>query len=64
MAKYTFKMSENGTDYDEDVEVDEEKETETFHVPKISPDKDSGDVIYDFKQVRGRSYPIMLKFLS
>ena len=45
-------MSENGTDYDEEVDIDEEKETETFHVPKVSPQKDSGDVIYDFKKVR------------
>lgn len=52
MAKFTFKMSENGTDYDEEVDIDEEKETETFHVPKVSPQKDSGDVIYDFKKVR------------
>ena len=45
-------MSENGTDYDEEVDIDEEEETETFHVPKVSPQKDSGDVIYDFKKVR------------
>ena len=49
MAKFTFKMSENGTDYDEEVDIDEEEETETFHVPKVSPQKDSGDVIYDFR---------------
>ncbi|CAH3194854.1 unnamed protein product, partial [Porites evermanni] len=52
VAKFTFKMSENGTDYDEEVDIDEEEETETFHVPKVSPQKDSGDVIYDFKKVR------------
>lgn len=51
MGKYTLKVSENGTDYDEQVEVDTEKETEIFHVPKISPEKDSGDIIYDFKKV-------------
>lgn len=45
-------MSVNGTEFDEEVEVDKEKETVTFHVPKISPDKASGDVIYDFKKVR------------
>jgi len=50
MGKYTLKVSENGTDYDEQVEVDTEKETEIFHVPKISPEKDSGDIIYDFKK--------------
>lgn len=51
MAKFTFKMSENGTDYDEEVHIDEEEETETLHVPKVSPQRDSGDVIYDFKKV-------------
>lgn len=45
-------MSVNGTEFDEEVEVDKEKETETFHVPNISPDKASGYVIYDFKKVR------------
>ena len=44
-------MSVNGTEFDEEVEVDKEKETETFHIPKISPDMASGDVIYDFKKV-------------
>ena len=45
-------MSVNGTEFDEEVEVDKEKETETFHMPKISPDNAAGDVIYDFKRVR------------
>ena len=45
-------MSVNGTEFDEEVEVDKEKETETFHQPKISPDMASADVIYDFKKVR------------
>ncbi|KAM7439293.1 hypothetical protein ABFA07_011363 [Porites harrisoni] len=49
-AKYTIRMSVNGTEFDEEVEVDEEKETETFHMPKISPDNAAGDVIYDFKR--------------
>lgn len=45
-------MSVNGTEFGVEVEVDKEKETETFHLPKISPDMASGDVIYDFKKVR------------
>ena len=45
-------MSVNGTEFDEEVEVDKEKETETFHMPKISRDNAAGDVIYDFKRVR------------
>lgn len=51
-------MSVNGTEFDEEVDVDEKKQTETFHVPKISPVKDSGDVIYDFKQVREQTQTI------
>ncbi|XP_073228678.1 uncharacterized protein [Porites lutea] len=52
-AKYTIRMSVNGTEFDVEVEVDKvdkEKDTETFHLPKISPDMASGDVIYDFKK--------------
>ena len=48
-------MSVNGTEFDEEVEVDKEKETETFHMPKISPDNAAGDVIYDFNRVRGKN---------
>ena len=30
MSKYTLQMNKDGKDYDEQVEVDTEKETETF----------------------------------
>ena len=51
VSKYTLQMNKDGKDYDEQVEVDTEKETETFHVPKTSPDDEAGDIIYDFKKV-------------
>lgn len=50
-SKYTVKMNKDGKDYDEQVDVDTEKETETFHVPKTSPDNEAGDIVYDFKKV-------------
>ena len=44
-------MTKDGQDYDEQIEVDTEKETETFRVPKTSPDDEAGDIVYDFKKV-------------
>jgi len=34
VSKYTLKMNKDGKVYEEKVDVDTEKETETFHVPK------------------------------
>ena len=45
-------MSKAGQDYDEMIEeIDPEKETETFHVPKTSPDEEAADMVCDFKKV-------------
>lgn len=45
-------MSKDGQDYDEMIqEIDPERETETFHVPKISPDEEAADMVYNFKKV-------------
>ena len=44
-------MSKDGKDYEEQVDIDTEKETETFRVPKTSPDDEAGEIIYDFKKV-------------
>lgn len=45
-------VSKDGQDYDEMIEeIDPEKETETFHVPKTSPDEEAADMVYDFKKV-------------
>ena len=44
--------SKDGQDYDEMIEeIDPEKETETFHVPKTSPDEEAADMVYNFKKV-------------
>lgn len=51
VSKYTLKINKDGKDYEEKVDVDTEKETETFHVPKTSPDNEAGDIVYDFKKV-------------
>ena len=45
-------VSKAGQDHDEMTEeIDPEKETETFHVPKTSPDEEAADMVYDFKKV-------------
>ena len=45
-------VSKDGQDYDEMIEeIDPEKETETFHVLKTSPDEEAADMVYDFKKV-------------
>lgn len=50
--KYSLKLSSGtGEEYEEKIEIDPDKETETFHVPKTSPDEEAGDIVYDFKKV-------------
>ena len=46
-------MSNDGQDYDEMIEEIDPvvKETETFHVPKTSPDEEAADMVYNFKKV-------------
>ena len=52
MKKYRLKLkTEDGKEEEEEVKIDPEKETETFHVPKTSPDKEKADVVFDFKKV-------------
>ena len=51
MSKYTLKMNKDGKDYEEQVDVNTEKEIETFRVPKTSPDDEAGEIVYDFKKV-------------
>lgn len=50
VSKFKLKMNKDGKDYEEQVDVDTQKETETFHVPKTSPDDEAGDIVYDFKK--------------
>lgn len=52
VEKYKLKLkTEDGKDYEGEVEIDTEKETETYHVPKTSPNRKKADVILDFKKV-------------
>ena len=51
MSKYTLKVNKDGKDYEEQVDVDTKKETETFRVPKTSSDDEAGVIVYDFKKV-------------
>ena len=38
------------------IEIDPEKEMETFHVPKTSPDEEATDMVYDFKKVNNHLF--------
>jgi len=52
VSKYRLKLkTDDGKEYEEDVQIDTKKETETFHVPKTSPDNEEADVVLDFKKV-------------
>ena len=51
VSKYTLKMNKDGKDYEEQVDVNTERETETFRVPKTSSDEEAGEIVYDFKKV-------------
>ena len=44
-------MNKDGKDYEEQVDVNTEKEIETFRVPKTSSDDEAGEIVYDFKKV-------------
>ena len=52
VSKYKFKIKDGDKEIEEDVEIDTEKQTETYRIPKT----DSGnagdvDIVYDFKKV-------------
>lgn len=48
--KFKVPITENGTNYVEEVEIDEEKELEYFHVPAHN-EVAQADYVYDFKNV-------------
>jgi len=50
VKKYHVRLPKDGKDYHEEVEIDTEKEVETFHVPKTSPKEEAVDMVYDFKK--------------
>lgn len=51
VKKYHVRLPKDGKDYHEEVEIDTEKEVETFHVPKTSPKEEAVDMVYDFEKV-------------
>ena len=51
-AKYRLKLkTDDGKEFDEGVKIDTQKGTDTFHVPKTSPDNEEADIILDFNKV-------------
>ena len=56
MEKYTLKVDDGKKQIEETIEIDTEKETETFDIPSDGDTSPSapGDVktLYDFKRVR------------
>ena len=63
VAKYRLKMkTKDGKDYDEEVQIDSQKETETFHVPKTSPDNEEADIVLDFKKVGDYRSSVFINF--
>lgn len=52
VSKYTVKVDEEGQEYEETIEVDTEKKTETFHIPNTgSSSAGQVDSVYDFNKV-------------
>lgn len=47
---------QNHHNLSEMIEIDPEKEMETFHVPKTSPDEEATDMVYDFKKVNNHLF--------
>ena len=51
LPSYPLKVSKDGQDFDEQVSVDLQRRTETYHLREASTGKDAGDIVYDFKRV-------------
>ena len=55
VSKYSIKVKDGDNEVDETIEVDTDKETETFHVPDNGDNSTSApgevEVVYDFKLV-------------
>ena len=58
VSKYTVEVDDGKKKVDETIEIDTEKETETFHIPSDGDTSSSSpgdvDVVYDFKRVSDR----------
>lgn len=52
MYKYKLKIEDGDNAIEEDIEIDTEKQTETYHIPKkYSGNGGEVDIVYDFNQV-------------
>lgn len=52
MYKYKLKIEDGDNAIEEDIEIDTEKQTETYQIPKkYSGNGGEVDIVYDFKQV-------------
>lgn len=51
MTRFRVKITESGTKFDEEVEVDTKEDTEVFHVPKHN-NVDQSDIMHMFALVR------------
>lgn len=52
MSKYKVKVKDGDEEFDEEIKIDTDKQTETFHIPKMkSSSAGEVDEVYDFKNV-------------
>ena len=52
MSKYKIKVKDGDEEYDQEIKIDTEKQTETYHIPKTkSSNAGEVDEVYDFKRV-------------
>ena len=52
MSKCKVKVKDGDEEYDQEIKIDTEKQTETYHIPKTkSTNAGEVDEVYDFKRV-------------
>ena len=52
MSKYKVKVKDGDEEYEQEIKIDTEKQTETYHIPKTkSSNAGEVDEVYDFKRV-------------
>ena len=52
LSKYKVKVKDGDEEFEEEIKIDTDKQTETFHIPKMkSSSAGEVDEVYDFKNV-------------
>ena len=52
LSKYKVKAKDGDEEYEQEIKIDTEKQTETYHIPKTkSSSAGEVDEVYDFKRV-------------